>query len=86
MEVEEFLKSVGERIAKVREVRGMTRLELGLAIGMNEASANAGVYSVETAGMGTQIDTIFRIANALAVSPGFLLDGGELTISTTTTV
>lgn len=86
MEVEEFLNKVGARIAKVREFRGMSRKDLGLAIGMKEASANAGIYAVETGGHGTQIDTIFRIANALAVSPGFLLDGGELTVSTTTVV
>jgi transcriptional regulator with XRE-family HTH domain len=81
MEMEEFLAAVGRRIEKVRELRTMSRRDLGMAVGMNEASANAGVYALETGGRGTQIDTIFKVAKALNVTPGFLLDGGELTMT-----
>ena len=80
MELDTFLKGVGHRIEAVREARGLTRRELGIAIGLGEPSASAGVYGVEMSGRATQIDTIFKLAKALGVTPGFLLDGGELTL------
>lgn len=83
MELETFLRQVGERIERVRTIRGMSRKELGVAIGSTEVSANPTINAVETRGQGTQIDTIFKIAQALNVTPGFLLDGGDLTISRT---
>jgi transcriptional regulator with XRE-family HTH domain len=83
MELDVFLRTVGERIEKVRCIRGLTRKELGVLIGSTEVSANPTINAIETRGQGTQIDTIFKIAQALDVSPGFLLDGGEITISRT---
>lgn len=85
-EIESFLRAVGERIQRIREEKGMTRRELGLAVGLAESSANAGIYNIETAGRATQIDTLYAIAGALGVTPGFLLDGGELHIAKTVTV
>jgi len=86
MDIETFLKGVGGRIEAVREARGLTRRELGIAIGLGEPSASAGVYGVEMSGRATQIDTIFKIAKALDVTPGFLLDGGDLEIKRKVTV
>lgn len=79
-DLDAFLKSVGERIQRIREEKGMTRKELGLAIGLTESSANAGIYGIETTGRAIQIDTIYGIAQAFGLSPGFLLDGGQLHI------
>jgi len=82
-EVAAFLSTVGQRIQKVREFRGMTRKEMGEALGLLGNSANTGVYAIEVNGGGTRISTIYRIARILDVSPGFLLDGGDLIIKRT---
>jgi DNA-binding XRE family transcriptional regulator len=76
-----FLASVGDRIRKLREFRGMTRAELGEAIGLSGASANTGIYALENNGNATRADTLFKVARVLGVSPGFLLDGGEIKIA-----
>lgn len=75
-DIHEFLKAVGKRIEKIRELRGWTRNELASATGTSYAS----IYSVERHGNGTQIDTIYKVAKALGVTPGALLDGGTLTV------
>jgi transcriptional regulator with XRE-family HTH domain len=79
-DVEAFMKKVGERIQQVREFRGLTRREFGEAMGLRGESANTGVYALEAHGRGTRIDTIYKAAHILNVSPGFLLDGGELKV------
>jgi len=78
-----FLASVGDRIRKLREFRGMSRAELGEAIGLSGPSANTGIYALENNGNATRADTLFKVARVLGVSPGFLLDGGELRIEQT---
>ena len=75
-----FLIAVGERVRNVREFRGLTRRELGEAIGLQGNSANTGIYALEVQGGATRIDTIFKVARVLNVKPGFLLDGGDLRI------
>jgi transcriptional regulator with XRE-family HTH domain len=80
--VQLFLDTVGKRIEKVRELRGLTREEVANKTGLTYA----GIYAAETKGHGTQIDTLFKIASALEVKPGFLLDGGTLTITRPTDV
>jgi transcriptional regulator with XRE-family HTH domain len=80
--IPDFLTAVGQRIEKVRELRGLTRDELATRAAMTYA----GVYAVETKGHGTQIDTLYKIAVALDVSPGFLLDGGSITVTRPTEV
>jgi len=79
-EVETFMQKVGERIQQVREFRGMTRRAFGEAMGLKGESANTGIYALEANGRGTRIDTIFKAARILDVSPGFLLDGGDLKV------
>ena len=74
--VQSFLDTVGKRMEKVRELRGLTREEVANKTGLTYA----GIYAAETKGHGTQIDTIYKIATALDVSPGFLLDGGTLRV------
>ena len=79
-EVEAFTKKVGERIQQVREFRGMTRRAFGEAMGLKGESANTGIYALEVNGGATRIDTIYKAAMLLNVTPGFLLDGGELKV------
>ena len=74
--VHEFLKTVGTRVEKIRELRSMTRNDLAAMTGTSYAS----IYSVERNAHGTQIDTIYKIAKALGVTPGALLDGTTLTV------
>jgi transcriptional regulator with XRE-family HTH domain len=80
-EVESFLSGVGQRIQKIREFRGLTRKQLGEAIGLHGNSANTGVYAIEVGGAATRIDTVYKVAKILGVTPGFLLDGGDLQIN-----
>lgn len=80
--VQSFLDTVGKRMEKVRELRGLTREEVANKTGLTYA----GIYAAETKGHGTQIDTLFKIATALDVKPGFLLDGGTLTVTRPTDV
>jgi len=79
-EVDVFLKKVGERIQSVREFRGMTRRAFGEAMGLKGESANTGVYALEVNGGATRLDTLYKAARILDVSPGFLLDGGDLKV------
>lgn len=74
--VQEFLETVGKRIEQIRELRGLSREEVATLTDLTYA----GIYAAETKGHGTQIDTIYKIATALDVSPGFLLDGGTLKV------
>lgn len=76
----EFCAEVGRRIEKVREFRKMSRQELGEAIGLTGQSAVTGAYSLETSGRSLGIETIAKVAAALNVTPGFLLDGGEIRV------
>ena len=76
----DFQMEVWKRIQNIREFRGISRRELGEAIGLHGNSANTGIYAVEVSGAATRIDTIFKVAQVLGVTPGFLLDGGDLRI------
>ncbi len=84
-EVNAFLATVGERIQKVREFRGLTRREFGEALGLKGNSASTGIYALETGGNATRLDTLYKSARILGVTPGFLLDGGELKVEKSST-
>jgi transcriptional regulator with XRE-family HTH domain len=81
-EVATFLSVVGTRIENLRELRGLSREDVATKTGLTYA----GIYAAETKGHGTQIDTLYKIASALGVTPGFLLDGGTMTITRPTEV
>ena len=74
-EIKNFLTNVANRIEQVRELRGLARQEVAKAAGLTYA----GMHAIETRAQGTQIDTLFRVAKALGVTPGLLLDGGTVT-------
>ena len=74
-EIKNFLTNVANRIEQVRELRGLSRQEVAKAAGLTYA----GMHAIETRAQGTQIDTLFRVAKALGVTPGLLLDGGTVT-------
>ena len=74
-EIKNFLTNVANRLEQVRELRGLSRQEVAKAAGLTYA----GMHAIETRAQGTQIDTLFRVAKALGVTPGLLLDGGTVT-------
>jgi transcriptional regulator with XRE-family HTH domain len=81
-ETKNFLTNVANRIEQVRELRGLSRQEVATAAGLTYA----GMHAIETRAQGTQIDTLFRVAKALGVTPGLLLDGGTITREAEVTV
>lgn len=62
--------TVGERIKKIRQEKGMTQKELGKKCGL----ADSAVRRYELGGANPKIETIERIANALEVSIVDIID------------
>ena len=65
----------GERIRRSRLARGMTQADLAAAVGVSRSA----VAQWETDRAGQVRGNLGRIANALGVAVGYLLDGGEST-------
>jgi len=61
--------SVGNRIKKIRNMRGMTQKELGLAVGFDEKSADIRIAQYESGTRTPKEKIITNIANALKVNP-----------------
>ena len=61
--------SVGNRIKKIRNMRGMTQKELGLAVGFDEKSADIRIAQYESGARTPKEKIITNIANALKVNP-----------------
>lgn len=80
--IKNFLTGVGTRIERLRTFRNLSREDLASRAGVTYAT----IYNAETKGQGTQIDTLYNIASALDVSPGLLLDGGSVSVSTEITL
>ena len=70
------LNKLGERIKALRIARGCTKTSLSKFMGIDVAR----LTSYEDGG-GMNIVTLFAIADALEVSPGTLLEGGDVTIT-----
>jgi transcriptional regulator with XRE-family HTH domain len=85
-DTEDIRKAFGKRVTALRKIKGMTRRELGLAIGSTAASATAIMGVAERGVHFPRVDTLIRIARALGVTPGFLLDGGEFHSATKVTL
>lgn len=60
---------VGRRIAHIRQARGWTQAELGRRLGLSQKW----ISSIERARTTPQLDTLAKIARALAVQPFELL-------------
>ena len=61
--------SVGNRIKKIRNMRGMTQKELGLAVGFDEKSADIRIAQYESGTRTPKDKIITNIANALKINP-----------------
>ena len=59
----------GERIKKIRKMRGMTQKELGLALGFDEATADIRVAQYESNNRTPKANLLNEMAEILEVSP-----------------
>lgn len=60
--------NIGERIKAIREFRGMTQKELGLAIGYDEATARARVSQYEIGNRVPKEETLLLLSAALTIN------------------
>lgn len=67
---------VNENIRKIRKEKGMTQKELGKKLGISQSA----IGQFESKETNLKIDTITKIANALAVDITSLIDTDELAI------
>lgn len=63
---------IGERIQKIRKIKGMTQRELGLEMGFPYMSADVRIAQYENSMRIPKQDTIDRIGEILQVNPGYL--------------
>lgn len=61
--------NTGERIRSIRNMRGMTQKELGVAVGFPERSADVRIAQYESGTRSPKEDMIARIADVLHVKP-----------------
>jgi len=66
--------AVGSRIKRVRNMRGMTQKELGLAVGFDEKSADVRIAQYESGTRTPKEETLRKIANILDVNYAALSD------------
>lgn len=65
--------AVGDSIKKIRNLRGMTQKELGLAIGFGEKTADVRMAQYESGTRTPKEDTVIKIAEVLNVNPDYLV-------------
>jgi transcriptional regulator with XRE-family HTH domain len=70
----EVLQQLGARLAAARSARGWTQQGLAVAVGLSEAVV---VSRIEQGVRGVTLDTLLRIAKALEVPVGSLLEVAE---------
>jgi len=61
--------SVGNRIKKIRNMRGMTQKELGIAVGFDEKSADIRIAQYESGTRTPKEKITTKLANVLKVNP-----------------
>lgn len=66
--------TIFERIKKLRKEKGLTQTELAIAIGYKDKSV---ISHIEKGEQNLYQDKIKAIADALEVSPGYLINGYE---------
>ena len=72
MEKSEILKKVGKRIKELRESKGLSQVDL---VGRMEGNIDAtNISRIEAGRTNPTVYTLFRIAEAMEVSPKDLLD------------
>lgn len=65
---------IGDKIRKVRNFRGLTQKELGLAIGFDEKTADTRIAQYETDNRKPKDDLLMKIAEVLDVNFRYLYD------------
>ena len=66
--------TIGERIKRIRTLRGMTQKDLGKALGFPERSADVRVAQYETGSRTPKEDVVKAMADVLNVSPRAIAD------------
>ena len=66
--------NIGERIKRVRTLRGMTQKDLGIALGFPERSADVRVAQYESGSRTPKEDVIQEMAKVLKVKPKAIAD------------
>jgi transcriptional regulator with XRE-family HTH domain len=69
----DLVKAIGQRVAKARRDRGFTQEQLSEAVGIEAVTLSR----LETGHRALSLTTLFRIATALGVDLGDLLDTGR---------
>ena len=60
-------RTIGQRIAKCRKLRGLTQAELGMKVGFTSTNASIRIVQYENGTRIPKIDIVIKIANALDV-------------------
>lgn len=63
---------IGEKIKRLRKLRGITQKELGVAIGFDEKSADVRIAQYETGTRTPKQDLVEKIAEVLDVNPLYI--------------
>ena len=63
---------IGNKIKKIRKIRGLTQKELGVAVGFDEKSADVRIAQYESGVRKPKDNNISAIADALKVNPKML--------------
>ena len=66
--------NIGERIKRIRTLRGMTQKDLGIALGFPERSADVRVAQYESGSRTPKEDVIQEMAKVLKVKPRAIAD------------
>ena len=66
--------NIGERIKRIRTLRGMTQKDLGIALGFSERSADVRVAQYESGSRTPKEDVIQEMAKVLKVKPKAIAD------------
>lgn len=73
MEKEEFLAQLGNRIRKLRHIRGFTQCELASRCGYTSTASNSTINKIESGKSDVPASKLVKMADVLGVSVAFLL-------------
>ena len=65
---------IGDKIHRIRDLRGMTQKQLGVAVGFDEKSADVRIAQYESGTRTPKQALVEQLAEALDVNPRFLAD------------
>lgn len=65
---------MGDKIHRIRDFRGMTQKQLGMAVGFDEKSADVRIAQYESGTRTPKQALVERLAEVLDINPRFLAD------------